>query len=263
MNLLDLYQYLKDRANLNVTFYCKAKRKLDEIVEKSLRSYSLLEVRTVYNIIFELPNVVITDFVSLARLHMAGIPIVCKKLVVMDNVELSYHLERMTDALYYIDVDLEKCLGFHRYETVEFLMPPINHREFIKRYPDIPARIFFKKINCDMLKTIKTSSNGKRFYRKDIVSREFPMAEELDDLTKMFEYDAYLYYKRKELEYFEQFGRLIFEFVMLGKDVDFGCDPNGMRTVDGFTDYLIHYGLDKRKLWNMMGARYEYKFWEL
>lgn len=233
INLLDLQQYLKDREGYSVSFYCRGREKLLQIVKLSRRPYKFDNIKENY-IIFEKQSSVITDFKSLVSLYDDRRPIIAKKLIVLDNVELSYYLLSMKSAPYYIEVDLDKCLGFHRFEEVEFLIPPVNYVGFKARH-DYPATIFYKKINTDMLKAAA--------------------------MDGVFKPQKYHYKKKKKLAYFEQFGRLVFEFIMLGKEVVF--EKNPLLYNDGMADYILHYGLEKEKLWEKMGGMYEYKPWKL
>ena len=146
-----------------------------------------------------------------------------------------------------MELDLQKILDFHKFESIEFLMPPCNYFRFKDRY-DFPATIFYKKVNTDMLKAVKVGDNGKTLYRDG-----FGVVKDI------FSFHGYYYKKRKELEYFEQFGRLVFEFAMLGKDVGFEKSP--LLYEDGMTDYMLHYGLEN--LWEKMGGQYDYKPWKL
>lgn len=232
INLLDFQQYLRDHEGHTVSFYCKSPRRLRRVVKQSMRPYTFDNLKKITGLVLEKRSVVVTDFKSIAHMYKQGVPIVAKKLVVFDNVELSYHLLNMESAPYYIEVDLDKCLEFHKFEEVEFLMPPVNYVKFRYRY-DYPATIFYKKINTDMLKAAV--------------------------MEGVFESQEYYYKKKEELAYFEQFGRLVFEFTMLGKEVEF--EKNPLLYEDGLTDYILHYGFEK--LWEKMGGQYDYKPWKL
>jgi hypothetical protein len=85
----------------------------------------------------------------------------------------------------------------------------------------------------------------------------------------IFDYKGLIYYRRRKFYYHEQFGRLIFEFIVLGKEVHFIDDP--FLIEDGLTDYLRHYEIefDKRKiitssnkLIQKMEEPYETKPWD-
>lgn len=262
INLMDLQQYLRDKGYF-VKFYCKSARKFPEIIKLSKRPYKFDEIKTC-GIILERKNVVITDFKSINKLYEEQHPIVARKIVVFDNVELSYHLLNMKNAPYYQEIDLEGCLNFHKFNDVEFLMPPCNYQKFIQKYPNLMAKIFYKKINPDMLRNIKISENGKTFYRNDSGNGIVKSARKnfrRFQLQNVFCYSTYYYRKRKDLAYFEQFGRLVFEFVMLGKNIEW--EKNPLLYEDGLTDYILYYGLEKEKLWKKMEKDYEYKPWKL
>ena len=96
-----------------------------------------------------------------------------------------------------------------------FLMPPSNFKLFKEIYPDLNASIFFKKINLDSLKTIKPNDP---YFDHDLV-----------------------YKRREEVMWHEQFGRRVFEFILLGKKIYFGNDP--LMIKDGFSDYLWYYDI--------------------
>jgi hypothetical protein len=143
-------------------------------------------------------------------------------------------------------------------------MPPSNYKLFKQRYPDLDARIFFKSINIDMLKTIKFENRDGYFFRWDdlkgyqqLVKEKFgddgfdyvpewqlkrgqKIPLKYNEVNHIFDYKSLVYRRRKYLEYQEQFGRLIFEYILLGKTVYFLGEPF---TDDGLTDYLHHYGI--------------------
>jgi len=265
LNHLDLQQYLKDHKEYKIKFYCENVKKLNEVIKNSRRSYTLGkgEVKILKKEIVE-PDTVITDFKTLIMAKKLGMWVICKKLLIMDSIELTYHLKDIRNARFFYDVNIYEALKqFYTKETI-FLMPPNNYNIFKRKYPDLKAQVFFKKINVDMLNTIDFENRFGYFYRwddsKDYVDlvggkfgpyghhyepdwklkmgRKIPL--KYNEVDHIFDYKDLVYRRRKYLEYQEQFGRLIFEYMLLGKNVFFLDDPF---TNDGLTDYLKHYDI--------------------
>jgi len=268
INLLDFQDYLVNQL-YDVVFYSFHKWNFDTIISNSLRRYKIGKVKIIKDVIVHRRCNVVTDFMSLVNINA---PIICKKLIVFDNAELSYHLNGITNFFYKKDVgDLRKVLEKHRFQDVLFLMPKCNYEKFKIKYPDLPADIFYKKINVKPLLTISLKNNGRWFYRaeknggepKDIKCKKEIDKLTLDvDLKKMFEYSGYVYYRRKDRSNIEQFGRSIFEFIILGKQVHFFDHPNDKN--DGLKDYWNYYGQgDRITVINMMCEDYKYKPWEV
>ena len=291
INHLDLQQYLKDNEGYKVKFYCENVKRLFEVMKESRRSYYFKpgEVKVLRKEIVE-PEVVVTDFKTLITARELGIWIICNKLLIMDTIELTYHLKDMKNARFYYDVDIYDSLrNFYTKETI-FLMPPCNKKIFEKKYPDLDSRIFFKSINIDMLNTINFRRRDGYFYRWDDSKDYSKLVEEemgapghkyepewklkkgmkiplkYNEPDHIFDYHLLVYRRRKYLEYQEQFGRLIFEYILLGKKVYFIGD---IYTDDGLTDYLRHYEIEfedngivttKEELQEKMN--YKYKPWE-
>jgi len=293
LNHLDLQQHLKDHEGYKIKFYCENVKKLYEIIKNTRRPYTIGkgEVKILRKEIVE-PDLVITDFKTLIMAKQLNMWVICKKLLIMDSIELTYHLKDMNNARFFYDVDLYEALGrFYTKETV-FLMPPNNHKIFKKRYPDLNAEVFFKNINIDMLDALKFESREGYFFRwddlqdyNDLVKKKFGnmgfnfepdwivrMGRKIpltyNEVNHLFDYKNLVYRRRKYLEYQEQFGRLIFEYVLLGKTVQFFDVPY---TDDGLTDYLKHYDIKfdssnkivttKEELTNKMRV-YAHKPWE-
>jgi hypothetical protein len=188
--------------------------------------------------------------------------VICRKLIVMDSIELTYHLKDMKAARFYYPVDVEQALRHFYTEDVLFLMPPCNYNIFKRKYPGLEAESFFKNINVDMLNTLKHEDRPGFFYRwddlkgyQDEVHNKFgPLGKcyepdwklrmgrksplKYNEVDHIFDYKELVYRRRKYLEYQEQFGRLIFEYILLGKTVYFADEPY---TDDGLTDYLHHF----------------------
>ena len=266
LNHLDLQQYLKDNEDYKVVFYCENVKKLYEVIDSTRRSYKIGkgEVKVIRKEILE-PQTVVTDFKTLIMAEKLKLFVMCKKLLITDSIELTYYLKDMDNARFYYDFDIHQALrSFYAMETT-FLMPPNNYYLFKEKHPDLDAKIFFKKINVDMLNTIDFENREGYFFRwddcegyEDLVRNKFGsdganfepewlMKEggykvplKYNEINHIFDYKSLVYRRRKYLEYQEQFGRLIFEYVLLGKDVYFLEEPF---TDDGLTDYLNHYDI--------------------
>jgi len=265
LNHLDLQQYLKDQEGYKIKFYCENVKKLYEVIKNSRRLYTLGkgEVKILKKEIVEM-DTVITDFKTLIMVKKLGIWVVCKKLLIMDSIELTYHLKNTKNARFFYDVNIYESLKqFYTEETI-FLMPPNNYKIFKKRYPTLKSKIFFKKINVNMLNTITFEDRFGYFYRWDdskeyihLVENKFgpyghcyepewkfKMGRKIplkyNEIDHIFDYKDLVYRRRKYLEYQEQFGRLIFEYILLDKNVFFLNEPFKN---DGLTDYLKHYNI--------------------
>ena len=105
INHLDLQQYLKDNEGYKVKFYCENVKRLFEVMKESRRSYSFNpgEVKVLRKEIVE-PEVVVTDFKTLITARELGIWIICNKLLIMDTIELTYHLKDMKNARFYYEL---------------------------------------------------------------------------------------------------------------------------------------------------------------
>ena len=265
LNHLDLQQYLKDHEGYKIKFYCENVKKLYEVIKNSRRDYKIGagEVKILRKEIIE-PDLVITDFKTLIMAKQLNLFVICRKLIVMDSIEVTYHLKDMKAARFYYPFDMDQALRHFFTEEVLFLMPPNNHKIFKEKYPDLNAQVFFKNINIDMLKTLKHEDRFGYFYRwddlkgyKDLVTEKFgPYGKNYEpdwklrmgrkiplkynEVDHIFDFKELVYRRRKYLEYQEQFGRLIFEYILLGKTVHFLDEPY---TDDGLTDYLKHFNI--------------------
>lgn len=293
LNHLDLQQYLKDHEGYRIKFYCQNVKHLYEVIKNSRRDYQIKagEVKILRKQIIE-PEVVITDFKTLIMAKELDLYVICKKLIIMDSVELNYHLKDMIAARFYYPVDVYQALRHFYTDDVLFLMPPNNYKIFREKYPDLNAEVFFKNINTDMLKTLKHEERFGYFYRWDDCKGYKELVEDIfgpygmtyepdwklrkgrkiplkyNEVEHIFDFKDLVYRRRKYLEYEEQFGRLIFEYILLGKSVYFLDEPY---TNDGLTDYLKNFAIEfkgrkivttKRALENKM-RRYMHKPWEM
>ena len=265
LNHLDLQQYLKDNEGFTVKFYCENVKKLFEVIENTRRKYTMNkgEPKILKKQIIE-PETVITDFKTLLMAPELDLWVICKKLLIMDSIELTYHLKDIKAARFFYHVDIHKALKrFYTNETI-FLMPPNNYEIFKQKYPELKAQVFFKNINIDMLNTLDHDNRPGYFFRwddckgyEDLVKEQFgegganfepdwklrmgrKIPLKYNEVDHIFDYQSLVYRRRKYLEYQEQFGRLIFEYILLGKTVYFMDEPF---TDDGLTDYLRHFDI--------------------
>jgi len=250
-NILDFNSYLCNKQKHKIIFHTLDYIDLFKVTRGSKRLYVFDELKLLMDYTSDPDAIAITDFKTLIKIFELNIKVVCKKLIVMDNNELSYHLNNVQEAKFYPkNVNINRLIKCHQYEEILFLFPPSNIDQFKKQYPDIPFRVFFKKINWSLLKDIPLNNIDKLYYRFDDVDSKqqiehkygdklitFDEYEELD----LWDYKGMIYYRRKHLEYYEQLGRLIFEFIMLGKEVHFLKDP--FEVADGLSDYLRHYDI--------------------
>lgn len=267
MNHLDLQQHLKDQG-YDITFYCENVKRLFNVIEESRRKYTFKkgEIKILRKHIIE-PYTVITDFSSLIKMYHDKIYVACDNVIVMDSVELTYHLKDMKHARFYYDIDLHEVLKCFYTNDIKFLMPPSNLKIFQQQYPDLKSEVHFKSINCNMLNTIEYENRDMYFYRWDDdehyvkqIEHSFPrntyqyppewttlrnktrVPLKYNEKNHIFDYKIFLYRRRKYLEYQEQFGRLIFEYILLDKAVIF-LEAKPYKD-DCLTDYLKHYEIE-------------------
>jgi hypothetical protein len=291
LNHLDLQEYIKN--DHNIRFYCEDKGRLLDTIKNTRRDYKFGdgEVFELQKEIVEYESV-ITDFKSLLMLHSLNYFVICRHLLVMDSIELTYSLKGMKNARFYVDKPIDQIVKQIYADKITFLMPPCNYRMFKDRYPKIGCQIFFKNINTEILDTLKFENRNGYFFRWDDckgydidmknrfgenghnfepdwkmrMGRKIPL--KYNEVDHLFDYKTLVYRRRKYLEYQEQFGRLIFEYILLGKTVIFAEEPY---KDDGLTDYLKHFEIKfddnnkvittKDELREKMKT-YEYKPWE-
>ena len=278
MNHLDLQQYLKDHEGYKIKFYCESVKKLYENIENSRRPYKIGrgEVKVLKNEIIE-PDVVITDFKTLVTMKTNDMYIICKKLLVMDSIELTYHLKDMKHARFYNYENLYDALKNVYSDEVLFLMPYNNYVLFEEKYPDLNCQEFYKIINIDMINQMHVYNRKGFFFRWDDskdykelfkehgidgacfepewklkMGRKIPL--KYNEIRHIFDYQRFIYRRRKYLEYQEQFGRLVFEYILLGKQVTFLDEPH---TDDGLTDYLRYYEIEFDEKRNIITTKEE------
>jgi hypothetical protein len=131
LNHLDLQQYLKDHEDYKIKFYCENVKKLYEVIKNTRRDYKIGagEVKILRKEIVE-PDLVITDFKTLIMAPKLELFVICRKLIVMDSIELTYHLKDMKGARFYYNIDLYKALRCFFAKEIVFLMPYNNHNIF-------------------------------------------------------------------------------------------------------------------------------------
>lgn len=264
LNHLDLQQYLKSRGH-KIKFYCENVKKLFEIIKGTRRNYKFKkgEIKILKKEIIE-PTTVITDFKSLIMMHKLGYWIICKKLIVMDSIELTYHLKNIDNARFYYDVNILNLIKQFHTDEIIFLMPQNNYDIFTQKYPDLKSQVFYKHINVDMLNSLKYGNEDGYFFRwddsddyvdivMDVFGKDgfnfepewkerngYKIPLKYNEIDHIFDYKSLVYRRRKYLEYQEQFGRLIFEYILLGKTVYFIGEKF---TDDGLTDYLHYFDI--------------------
>ena len=271
MNLLDLQDYLIRRGH-EIDFICLDRFHLQTNLKRTIRQYKIGKVYDketltcrgikTSGVVLKRNEIIITDFKSLISWPH---PINCKKLVILDNVELSYHLDNIVIDFYPKDIgDIRKVLAQHGYKDHIFCMPASNLKKFRIKYPDLNSQIFYKKINIEALCTAKMGDNGKAFFRGDDspagILDLIPVPDKLDDLTQVFNYNSYVYYRRADRAFYEQFGRLVFEFIILNKNVHFFDKP--FQKKDGLNDYWNFYGKDRDFIIDKMLDDYKDAPWE-
>jgi len=216
LNHLDTYAFLR---SLHPTYYYldMGEAPIWDMLMQTKRNYDLK-----YPVKIDGPiedEIIITDFRGLIVLNNEGYQLNCKKLVVMDCLELTYHLNEMHDAIdwfFWFDFSyadsIYKYLKFQCFEDIVFLMPPSNYNKFFFKYPELKAQVFFKKINVDVLGSM----------RSGIIE------------------DCLTYKRRPEVSFHEQFGRRIFEHILMGSTVY--CEGYADKE-DGLCDYLAYYDI--------------------
>jgi hypothetical protein len=278
LNILDLNHYLQGQG-YKVLFYTSEWKDLFKVTRGSKRFHTFNKLELIKNYKRDLDATVITDFKTLIKLYELKIHIACKKFIIMDNNELSYHLNNDEQSKFYHQgLNIYELISLHQYQEILFLMPPSNVSEFKDQYSDLPFRVFFKKINWDLLKYVSKDNKNGLYYRFDDIDIlkeiEYKYGDKLKtfdeyDEINLWDYKGMIYYRRKHLEYYEQLGRLIFEFIMLGKEVHFLKDP--FEVADGLSDYLRHYDIQfdenykvitpAENLIYLMELDYRYKPW--
>ena len=223
LNMLDFNKYLQDQGH-KVLFYTQFVHDIYKTIKQSKRPYRFDEVREIKNYQGNKESILVTDFKSLNKLYNDGIKLTCDKMYVIDNNELSYHINKSKEAKFYHKTNVNKIMKSHKYNDVLFLMPPSNINQFKKVYPDLPCEIFFKKIDYEMISKIKYTENDRLWYRFDDIDIEQEMRDkygnfietrpEYDEIN-LWDYKGMIYYRRKHLDYYEQLGRSVFEFIFL------------------------------------------------
>jgi len=279
LNILDLNNYLQQQDNYKVTFHALEIKDLFNVTRGSKRIHIFNELKLLKNYKPDPDSITITDFKTLIKIFSLNIKVVCKKFIIMDNNELSYHLNNVKQSnFFHPNLNINRLIKPHQYKEILFLFPPSNVSKFKELYPDISFRVFFKKINWDLLKDVPINNIDKLYYRFDDIDilkeiehkygNKLVTFDEYKELD-LWDYKGLIYYRRKHLEYYEQLGRLIFEFIMLGKEVHFLKNPFEVR--DGLSDYLRHYDIQfdenykvitpAEHLIYLMESEYRFKPW--
>lgn len=255
LNLYDLKQYIQDNnVEVESTFvYTEGKLPYWQFMKDNIRGlYTLNNMRNIQECFVIEDEVIIIDVRGLIELFHNLIPIVCRKLIVIDSVELTYNLNEMYHAGQWFgfradySIPLTHYFANMRFDECVFLMPPSNIDKFKEKY-NIPALQFFKRIDPNVLLTQKTNNNGKLFVRRDTPGGEFDFLKKRFEVITyknemdMFKYRGMVYHRRNRIGKYEQFGRVVFELIMLGKQVYFLRNP--FDVCDGLSDYLKYYNI--------------------
>lgn len=248
MNMLDTYDLLSNTTKSKLTFYVRKQKQLKDNITESHRKYNISNIIKLDDVKFIIDDIVIIDVSTLFKLNLKDIIIACKKLIVLDNLELTYHLNELKDSLFYYDINLHKILeSKFRFNDVIFLMPHSNYKTFQIKYPTLPAKIYYKGFSLNRLNDIEIGNNSKLFFREgnDLehtqIYKLFNNSNLLKTENELFNYSGFIYYRREKYFYYEQLGRLIFEFLILQKKVHYFGDIYFHN--DGLTDYLNHYSI--------------------
>ena len=225
----------------------------NSMLQKTYREYDLKHklLSKQKSIKFLSSDVIFTDFVSLIKLLSGFWILQCDRLILFDNLEVYLFLNQIySNPLLSRFSILTKLKSLRRFfemlikvKNVFFLVTPsisdkvAEQLQFVDKVRVIP---YYKKINIPVFKTIKYSSNGKCFSR-EYVSQDIHM---LRSNENPFDYDCYIYRRRQILSFYEMFGRMIFEFILLGKEVKI-LDPH---VQDGLTLYLQKFGTSKNSI---------------
>jgi len=239
INHLDMQQFLSSYYDVNY-YYDDRETPLWEMLLKTKRRYQIQNPIKLKKNIED--DIIITDFRGLYVLTKEGYNLKCNRLIVLDCAELTYHLKNMIEApnwLFWLDISYNEPLYNYidfSYNSIEFLMPPSNHKIFRKKYPELKSTVFFKKINIDVMRD--------DYFKRDIE-----------------------YGRRPEVLWHEQMGRRVFECLVMGGKVKFINDP--FMIEDGLFDYLKHYNIedqngfakvDSEQLRNDMEGGYNFEF---
>lgn len=217
INHLDLYDFVR---SYDPKYYYMEETPLWRMLLETGRRYNLQNPIKMNDLKEIEDDIIITDFRGLIVLSNKEVTVRCKKFIIMDCVELTYHLNEISTApnwFFWFDFSyqdsIDKYLDNISCNEMIFLMPPSNYMKFTKKYPGFDSKVFFKKINVEVLKTAREG----------------------------FFDDHISYSRRPEVLWYEQFGRRIFEYIILDKHVFFRNDP--YMKDDGLSDYLKHYDI--------------------
>ncbi len=221
INHLDTYDFLRD---LGVKYYYMDNGELPlwEMLLKTGRNYNLQNPIKIGKTIED--DIIITDFRGIIVLNHENVKLSCERLIVMDCMELTFHLNRFYDVVNWFfwfdeftyETPIYRYLNNIKFNDIKFLMPPSNYSKFCEMYFDLYPTIFFKKINVPVLLKHRN--------------------------IEYFDRDTFVYERKKEKRWHDQFGRTIFEFIILGKKVVFKNNP--FMVDDGVSDYLKYYKIE-------------------
>lgn len=237
----------------NIVFYCKDQNFLEYAIKQSNRAYKIFNKETIkYNSSIT-DDIIFTDFKGLVTLKKFNIHINCYKFYIFDCLELTLHLKKMEAVFYNDQHSILELLSLHYFNKCNFLFPESNKFDFITQYPNLPYTIFYKKINYSLLKNMEFKSIDKSFYRQDrdqcniqeFLYKKFPthtlISLPKENEIELFDYKNLIYFKKQYALKYEQFGRIVFEYLLLNKNVYFYDNPFDYN--DGLLSYLKYYNI--------------------
>ena len=137
LNILDFNHYLQTQENYKVLFYAFDLKDLFNVTRGSKRIHTFDELKLLKDYKPDPEATVVTDFKTLVKLFEENIKIVCNKFLVMDNNELSYHLNNVKEAkFFHKNLNINRLIKWHQYKEILFLFPPSNVEKFKELYPD-------------------------------------------------------------------------------------------------------------------------------
>ena len=221
INMLDYYQWVLDLGyDVKINHYDKK--------PLTFRDYKVNNTNETSS------DIVITDYYSIITNDQILSGDLC---LIFSNLELTYSLLNLEN--FSIEKLYEKIQNL-KFQKIVFLIVPYIEKLFQEKLPDLNYKIYYKKINTKMLTQIPVRDNGKLFARDTTLIKVPNRTIERINILSYFNYSGYVFSRKKSIHYIEEFGRLVFEFYFLNKEVYI---DNQIRYLerDGFDDYLDYY----------------------
>jgi len=215
-----------------------------DMLKMSLRNYTF-SYRNFNCSVLEC-DILITDFLSVMWFSNNSKKIICNKVFILDNLELALYLLNIRNNKFLNLLDTTNICKKLKTNIISkeynLLVTPFIYEKAKNKFPKLNVISHLKKIDISALNTIQYSETKKSF------SREY-INDNMDYIpniygTNVFNYKTYVYKRREVLSKIEMFGRLIFEFILLDKNIIFNDDL----IKDGLNDYINYYGLTKQEL---------------